>query len=242
MSELHLQVCGGFGNRLRALISGICWAEDLGRTLHVWWWSLDRACPCAFDKLLEVSSLPSWVTIHSGYLEQAVECLQSDEFVKAGYPTHIKSYGHFHSSDPERWLKYLRFLKPVASIAERVAQIPRQNAVGIHIRRGDNLKAAEESPLYRYIDEIWTHYRNASPFVIATDCPQAQYVLLCLLQDKCLFPARNMCRFSEQGIYEAVVDFFSLARCPVILGSAHSSFSDMAAAYGSSELKIIRKA
>lgn len=241
-AELHVQVCGGFGNRVRAMISAICWGEDLGRRVTIWWWESDMACRCGVEKLLDLSDLPSWVSVRGGYLDPSVPvCLQSDEFIAAGYPSAIKSYGHFHTSDPERWLQYLRRLRPVASIAERVALLPpSEQLVGIHIRRGDNQRAAEDSPLSAYVNEIWDRYREAPAFVIATDCSQAQYVLLCLLQHRCLFPARNIDRYSELGVYEAVVDFFSLARCRVILGSAHSSFTDMAAAYGSSELKIIR--
>lgn len=241
-AELHVQVCGGFGNRLRAMISAICWGEDLGRKVVIWWWQHDLACMCGFDKLLDLSGLPPWVEVHAGYLDPSVpECLQADEFVAAGYPSAMKSYGHFHSSDPQRWLGYLRMLRPIGPIAERIALLPPPDQlIGLHIRRGDNQRAAADSPLSAYVSEIWDHHRNARHFVIATDCPEAQYVLLCLLQDRCIFPARNINRYSEQGVYEAVVDFFSLARCRIILGSAHSSFTDMAAAYGSCELKIIR--
>lgn len=200
------------------------------------------ACRCGFEKIIDFSGLPSWVTVRSGYLDASIPtCLQSDEFIAAGYPEAIKSYAHFHTSDPTRWIRYLRAIKPAASIAERLTFLPPpQELIGIHIRRGDNQRAAEDSPLSAYISEIWDHYREAPAFVIATDCSQARYVLLSLLQDRCIFPARNIHRYSEQGVYEATVDFFSLARSRVILGSAHSSFTDMAAAYGSCELKIIR--
>lgn len=238
---MYLQVCGGIGNRLRALVSGICWAEDLGRRLIVMWWQ-DNSCQCSFDKLFDPSGWPSWVEIRAGCLDGEVPvCLQSDEFVAAGYPLAFKSYGHFHSSDPQRWLRYLRALRPVASIQARVDSLPREGLLGIHIRRGDNYKAAEDSPISAYLYEIWKHYQGAGHYVIATDCSEAQFVFLRLFQWRCIFPAHNIHRYSEQGIYEAVVDFFSLARCPVILGSAHSSFTDMAAAYGGAELKIIRE-
>ena len=238
--ELHLQVCGGFGNRLRALVSGICWAEDLSRTLHLYWWNYDRACMCPIEKLLDLSSIPNWVKIHAGYLEQPIECLQPSEFIDAGYPTHIKSYGQFHTSDPERWLRHLRALRPSRLIAQRVAMIPRIHSVGIHIRRGDNLRAAEESPLPAYIDELWRNHKETSNFIIATDCPEARYLFQILFPQKSIFPARVQFRYSEEGVYEGCVDFFSLAACPTILGSAHSSFTDMAAAYGGAQLKIIR--
>lgn len=240
MSDFHVQVCGGFGNRVRAMISAICWAEDLSRKVTIWWWVHDKACPCAFDKLFEYASLPPWVKVEDGYLEDAIECLQSDEFIGAGYPSRVKSYGHFHSSDPERWLRHLRALQPAAAIRHRAEQIPRQGVLGIHIRRGDNLRATEDSPLSAYLFTIWEKYRDYRAYIIATDCPQARYVLTSLFPERCFFPARVQHRFSEEGIIEAAVDFFSIARCPVILGSAHSSFTDMAAGYGGGTLTIIR--
>ncbi len=240
MEELHLQVCGGFGNRLRALVSGICWAEDLNRTLHIYWWQFDRACMAPMEKLLDLSSIPSWVQIHPGFLEQPIECLQPSEFIEAGYPSYIKSYGQFHNSDPERWLRHLRALRPSRLIAQRVALIPRLDTLGIHIRRGDNLRATEESPLSAYIEEIWKHHRETKNFVVSTDCSEARHLFQLLFPERSMFPARVLFRYCEEGVYEGVVDFFSLAVCPTILGSAHSSFTDMAAAYGGADLKIIR--
>lgn len=241
MSDFHVQVCGGFGNRVRAMISAICWAEDLGRKVTIWWWVHDRACPCPFEKLFERSSLPSFVKVEDGFLEDAVECLQPHEFIEAGYPTHVKSYGHFHSSDPERWLRHLRALVPAKAIRERAEKIPKEGVLGIHIRRGDNLRATEDSPLNAYLFEIWEKYRETRAYIVATDCPQARYILTSLFPDRCFFPARVQHRFSEEGIVEAAVDFFSLARCPVILGSMHSSFTDMAAAYGGATLTLVKQ-
>lgn len=242
-AELHIQVCGGIGNRLRALVSAVCWGEDLGRKVVIWWWSKDLACFSPHEAIFDFSGLPAWVEVRNGCLDgQVPECLQPEEFIRAGYPSAFKSYGHFHTSDTPRWLRYLRAIRPVASIAERVNVLPpREELVGIHIRRGDNCRAAEDSPLSAYLMEIYDNYRAVKHFVVATDCPQSQFVLMCVFQDHCIFPARTIHRYSEQGVYEAVVDFFSLARCPVILGSAHSSFTDMAAAYGGCELKIIKQ-
>jgi hypothetical protein len=246
MSEVHLQVLAGFANRLRALVSGICLAEDYGIKLVVHW-SIDHACAARLETLLDPSTLPSFVTFTHLPLLKAYSCLSADDMahVKKAWdrqkPLVLKSYGHFHTTDRERWNRHFRALKPTQEILEAVeARLPPfdpSRFLGVHIRRGDNVKSIEQSPLsafYSFLD------KDDSFLVVATDDEGVRGEMKQRYNGRTWFPARLLERHTEEGMKEAAIDFFCLARCPKILGSVYSSFTDLAALYGSCELVLAR--
>ena len=244
MSELHLQVLAGLANRLRAMVSGICMAEELGLKLVVHW-SVDHACGSTFDALFDAESLPPFVTVTHFPLLKAYMCLSTEdmEHVKKVWdrqkPLVLKSYGHFHRSDMPRWIQYFRILKPrhelEQKIEERLPPFDQSRFLGVHIRRGDNEKSIQGSPLEAFIQRMDT---EDAFFVVASDDDTIRMFLKRRFPGRVWFPARLLERGSEEGMKEAVIDFFSLARCPRILGSVSSSFSELAALYGNSTLEL----
>ncbi len=244
MSELHLQVVAGLANRLRAMISGICFAEDLGIKciLH---WSADYACGSRFESLFDPMSLPDFVSVTHLPLIKPYECLSTEDMEHVTKvwdrqtPLLLKSYGHFHRSDMPRWIKYLRKLQPTEEINKEVeARLPpfdQSRFLGIHIRRGDNVKSIEASPLQAFLKRM---DENDSFFVVATDDAWIREQLKLRFPGRVWFPARTLERHSEEGMKEAVIDFFCLTRCSSILGSFYSSFSEIAALYGGCKLEF----
>ena len=234
---IHLQVCAGLCNRLRALVSGVCWAEEFGRPLIIYWFSGNIECPARFDVLFDKDSLPCWVTVKDENLVGGKKCFQPVNFTYTKTDMiKIYSHGQFHDSDKERWLNHLRRLQPISFLKERL--LTTTNFVGVHIRRGDNKKARELSTTELFLDAMKME-RDDTSFVVATDCEDTRRLLEETFPGRYRFPARNLNRTLEIGIQEAVIDFFSIAQCPKLLGSANSSFTDCAAMYGNSELKII---
>ena len=244
MSELHLQVLAGLANRIRAMISGICLAEDLGIKCIVHW-SIDHACGAPFESLFNPASLPDFVSVTHLPLLKAYQCLSIDdmEHVKKVWdrqkPLVLKSYGHFHRSDMPRWTRYLRKLQPTEEIYKGVeARLPpfdQSRFLGVHIRRGDNLKSIEASPLQAFLKRM---DEDDSFFVVATDDLWIREALKQRYTGRVWFPAKTLERHTEEGMKEAVIDFFCLTRCPSILGSFYSSFSEIAALYGGSKLEM----
>lgn len=244
MSELHLQVLAGLANRLRAMVSGICAAEDLGIKLVVHW-SLDHACGATFDALFDTKSLPPFVTVTHLPLLKAYMCLSSDDYehVKKVWdrklPLVLKSYGHFHRSDMPRWIQHFRSLKPtqelLTQVEERLPPFDQSRFLGVHIRRGDNEKSIQGSPFEAFVRRMDT---EDSFFIVASDDDPIRAYLKRRFPGRVWFPARLLERGSEEGMKEAVIDFFSLSRCPRILGSVSSSFSELAALYGNSTLEL----
>ena len=225
-------------NRLRAMISAICWAEDRGLSLHVIWSANDPACMARFETLFERSSLPRWVTVDMGpMMGEAITVLSPDDMAAHADAIKIRSYGHFYQKDPVRWLRYLRALRPVTS---NVPNHPffTQKAIGVHIRRGDHMKARERSPASAFIKAM-----DAEPadtvFVVATDSNTEKALINERYKGRIWFPATSLSRMTQKGMDDAVSDFMALARCKRILGSYASSFSELAALYGDVPLEVV---
>jgi len=227
---MFLQVCAGLANRLRATVSGICAAQDLGVPLMISWpWEV--TCAATFKDLFE--PVPHVVIVEI-YNYKARMCLSPADWEreKTESEISIKSYGQFHQSDPERWLQTLRSLKPKAEFLNSVKKLIVGNVIGVHIRRTDNKVSCERSPTSAFIAEM-KKYKKDTVFFIATDDNKEWYTLLNTFSAERLIRATtNRSRDTSDGMRAAFIDFLCLAACTEILGSAGSSFSEMAAAYG----------
>jgi hypothetical protein len=150
----------------------------------------------------------------------------------------LKSYGCFYRKDPQRWLECLRSLKPRAEFLPRLPP----NTVGVHIRRTDNARSIKDSPteaFFRAMDA----YPAATTFFLATDSPAERAAILARYPGRVVtIPTECYHRDLLKGIQEAFREFLGLAACAEILGSAGSSFSEMAAAYGDRPLLVVTSA
>ncbi|MGD2035593.1 MAG: hypothetical protein PVF73_11085 [Bacteroidales bacterium] len=138
--------------------------------------------------------------------------------------------------------------RPVSGIENRVKKISEKftkNTVGLHIRRTDNKLSIENSPLELFIsamnDELEAN--SGTVFFLATDSSDVEKELNDLFPGKIITQQnKELSRNSEQGIQDALVDMLCLSRTKKIYGSFWSSFSEIAAAFGKIDLKIISKA
>lgn len=245
MPILHLQVCAGFANRVRAMISGICLAEDLDCQLVIHWFPKSPECICRFQSVLDPESLPKTVKIVPEDTFQAHEVLTEEQWraVSANWDKRsnltIKSHGIFYYND--KWETYLQNLKPSRLVKEflerRCASVPWSRAIGVHIRRTDHKKAIEHSPLDGFLKKM--RENKEAFYVIATDSEDVRKEIELEFLDRCIFPAIVLSRRTEEGMIQGVADFFALAKCTQIWGSYSSSFSDIAARYGKLESNII---
>ncbi len=243
---LTIELLAGMANRLRALISAICLAEDLDRNLHVIWSANDPACMARFETLWERSSLPRWVTVDMGpLLEPGVMVLSPadmEEYVKRGDTRPIRSYGHFHQTDMPRWLTYLRKLQPSIHLMPQLNtpffSDSTATVVGVHIRRGDHMKARKESPLAAFLFAMRAQPETVK-FFLATDDAVERREIEAEFPGRVWSPATTLSRMTQKGMQDAVVDFVGLSRCSTILGSYDSSFSQLAALYGKKTLHVV---
>lgn len=240
MPTLHLQVCAGFANRLRAMVSGICLARQLQIPLVIHWFPRSPECVCRFESVLDPRSLPKTVTIVSDDLFQAQEIL-NEEHTKnllAEWNRQsdivIKSYGIFYKDTS--WEETLRSIRPSPSVRLLLERTDWNRCIGVHIRRTDNKKSIEYSPTDWFLEKM-----RATPdctFVVATDDTKLREGLKAEFGERCVFLAKVLSRRSEEGMISGVADFFGLAKCSKIWGSVGSSFSEIAARYGAIPLEL----
>ncbi len=246
MPTIHLQVCAGLANRIRALVSGICLAEDFNMPLIVHWFPRSSECVCKFQTVLDPESLPKTVKVVPEDTWGATTVQSPDDWIVAEAAWDktkdlvLKSYGVFYKS--ENFLMHLRALKPSPLVRDmlqrRTVNVPWESAVGIHIRRTDNEKSIQYSPLEAFLTRM--RKMPDAYFVVATDDLSVKQEIEKEFVGRCLFPALILSRRSEQGMVDSAVDFFALAKCTQIIGSYYSSFSDFASRYGAIPLTVAR--
>jgi hypothetical protein len=240
---LQLEVRSGLCNRLRALVSGICLAEDLNCNLIVHWPSKPESAARFFD-LFENSSLPGRVKIiDKGIPFEKIKCNTKEE-AKYAFLNNlpISSNQHFYRTDTERFDRHIRNLQPVENIKIRVIKNlrslpPDLIPIGVHIRRTDHKKSIEESPFGGFVEEMFKISKGY--FYLATDDALVAAELMRI------FPGRIHChenlrnRNTTEGVQEALVSLYTLAACSFILGCKGSSFSRGAAQIGQKKLQLI---
>ena len=242
MPTIHLQVCAGFCNRIRALVSGICLAEDLNMPLVIHWFPNSPECVCRFMSVLDGESLPKTVKVipEDTFQTQEVKSREQWNVIYQNWDKksdlYIKSYSIFYSN--ENYDKHLRNLRPSRQVKEfldrRCSSVIWNEAIGIHIRRGDHTAAIQNSPT----EHFFTIMRKDKEtfYVVCTDDMTVRKQMEVEFGDRCVFPALVLTRKSEEGMIQGVADFFALTKCSKIIGSSGSSFCEIAARYGNSEL------
>ncbi len=264
---LEIEPCAGLANRLRAIASAITGAQDLGRSTLIHWVQSRGTFSGSFHNLFEVAALPEDVYVndadYSFSTHRQQDCLSPEDWEristnphtlqKMAIPLKLKSYGHFHQKDPERWIQNLRALKPrrelelhvEAEMAASAGSIWCQQPtrfIGVHIRRTDHKKAIEESPTAAFIVAMDALDGPGVIFVVASDDRAEREFIAQRYPGRVLTFAEHLNRNTTMGGVDAMLDFLALSKCKEILGSAHSSFSELAAMYGGCPLKIVRLA
>lgn len=253
-APLELLPVAGLANRLRAMASAVCAAQDTGRPLVINWQQQHSICRGVATKLFDVAALP-FKLIDTGFGGPPPyphrECLSPHDWERFKErdpykPIYIKSYGHFHQSDPARWVAALRSIRPTPSIESdvgiRFANLEAATGgplVGVHIRRTDHRKAIQLSPTDAFLAAM-AAYPPTTHFYVATDDAIERGIVAQAFPGQIHFGVTNLNRDSEEGGVGAFTDLLSLAACREILGSAGSSFSEIAAAWGGCPLKVVQ--
>ena len=240
MHTVVVEVCAGLGNRLRAMASGFCVAEELGRPLRIVWpW--EPSCGATFDQLFE-NEFPGVIFYKTMPAVKKTMCLSPADWAAVkdtDGPIVIKSYGQF-TENKERFLYWLRQLRPRPEILAALTMFSYGPVVGVHMRRGDHVKCIADSPTGLFISAM-RRYPSSTLFFVASDLNTDRDILEHLFPGQILTVARTLVRDTAAGMVDAVKDFVALSKCSEILGSKGSSFSDMAAAYGDVPLKPVVK-
>lgn len=141
----------------------------------------------------------------------------------------------------------MEMYRPVSPLTMRINDITihfDSGTVGLHIRRTDNAASIKHSPLEGFIDAINAEIANnkAATFFLATDSTETETILKSAFGDRILTRQRKLDRDSNEGIQDALIDLYCLARTKKIIGSYYSSFSEIAAQLSQIPLYQIYKA
>jgi hypothetical protein len=134
--------------------------------------------------------------------------------------------------------------KPVEAIQSKIDKITQQfnkSTFGLHIRRTDHMDAIGNSPLNLFTNIIEAEIQNDidTTFYLSTDDPKTEQQLKGLFGEKIITYDKDFSRNTPQGIKDAVLDMFCLARTTKIYGSFNSSFSNIASRIGQIPLVVL---
>ena len=254
-SPLYVIPCAGLGNRIRAVVSGMCAAYDLGIELHVLWRNEPYICTAPFHTLFDMKSLPPWMKVIDGPIEpNSIWSLGGDilsedawdEFVEKcqcdSRPLCLKSHQAFYNKNDPQWLVFLQMLRVHSSIVNKATIYGLENSyniVGVHIRRTDNKKAIQFSPS----NDFWavmSKYPDDTHFYVSSDSEEERREAERRFPGRILKGAQLGSRNSPIGCYNAMVDLYCLSRCSQLIGSYYSSFSEIAAGLGGIPLMVVK--
>lgn len=251
---------GGLCNRIRAIASAFFLAKDLNKKLIIIW-NKDRYLGCKFRdlfepiddvKVIETSSLfnlSRLSKINYTYFKYRVKAYKyiDDEIIRKNkYNIEIEKLNNDKVIFIETCYSFyqytnLNLFKPIQEIKQSVDEITKffdENIVGVHIRRGDNIKSIEKSKSSEFINAMNFEIEKCKDvkFFLATDSPLEEERLKKKYKNRIITNKKEFKRNSLMGMQDAVVDLLCLSETNKIFASYNSSFSDIAG-----ELKGIEK-
>ena len=245
VKRIMLRMQGGFCNRLRSIVSGVLWAEDLDCKLNIYWPVEPEHMACALEEIIDPTSIPSLTVVRTGYLANARQILSPSDMevvikmLKGDEDEiRIQSYSEFHPDvRNRRGLSILRGIR-FAHELERDADLQwriidgKSDWLGVHFRGTDHWKCLKNSPVscfFKYLSAS----ASASPsqkLFLATDEPGVKGEFMDrygkeVVANTGLDLGRRTSKQQKAGI----VEWLLLQKCGKIIGSAGSSYSELAA-------------
>ena len=248
-----IQPSGGLCNRMRVINSSLELAKRKGTKLLVLWYCADELnAPFEalfqlvdefqvinFTSLKDLRKLWYQLTARTKISNADIEnnktngILNQDFFDSIKLPAYIFTWEHFYPAD-----EYFKLFKPTAELQKRIDEVTKhftKDMVSVHIRRTNQVTSIAYSKTENFID-LMNREITENPdvkFFLATDDKDEEALL------RKTFPGRivsnenrTLRRDSLDGMYDALLDLYCLARCKKIIGSYYSSFTDTAAALG----------
>ncbi|MFW6038988.1 MAG: hypothetical protein ACOC9P_00745 [bacterium] len=185
-----------------------------------------------FDAVYEPEALGTDVDGRNAWLEGAIGPATTAMFIS----------GHYFYNPGDVTVAGFTPVAPLRAVLDELTAPFDEHTVGVHIRRTDNVRAIEASPLERFIEAIDEEIdRHAqAKFFLATDCAQTEATLRTRYGDRLIAYDKDRSRKTTQGVQDAVIDLYALARTAKVFGSHWSSFTDSAAQIGGIPLFTMR--
>jgi hypothetical protein len=139
-----------------------------------------------------------------------------------------------------------RIIKPKKEIKKDIhieASKIGDKCVGLHIRRGDNIKARRKSPISSFIETIdrEKNINKSAKFYLATDSKDVKRMMKKEFGKKIITSSIELSRNSSNGIKDALIDLYCLSETKKIYGSCNSTFAETASMIGNNSLIKVTK-
>lgn len=166
-----------------------------------------------------------------------------NEWVVLNRKVYMASYHAFY---PYELPLIGKMFVPIQFIKDRIDDICTQfvdNAIGVHIRRTDNIASIQQSPLELFYEKVdYELDRDEKSMVyLATDSEEVKNQMRQRYGKRVISSSVPANRNSIVGIQNGLVEMYTLARTSKIYGSFQSSFSEMASQIGGVSLEILKK-
>lgn len=256
---IFLQPCGGLCNRLRAVAATKAFIRQyaMERRFILIWCSGDEL-NCNYNLLFEADEEICVKNYHSeGYNLKRLYWTARKMFMPhaenvdgvdkieryidgalRGKNLWIKTWHQFMPSPID--YGFFKPKKKYSAAADGI--INGEDVIGLHIRRTDNSRSIQFSPLSLFFDKIDDEIsKNFSVrFFVATDSPSDDGALRKRYGERIILrPEKELSRNSPRGIEDALIDVLCLSKCKKIYGSFWSSFSEVASYIGKKPLEIL---
>lgn len=164
-------------------------------------------------------------------------------WVNKNKKVHIASYVTFMNYPHELIQALFRPNKEIQEAIDAVAGSFDNHTIGIHIRRTDNIQSINLSPLSLFIEQIKKEIQEdgQANFYLASDSPEDKAKLIELFGNRIRTHQFSTDRNSPKGIQDAATELFALSKTQKIIGSAWSSFSEIAAQLSGIPCIILKK-
>ena len=254
MKKLTLVPNAGLCNRLYAITSAVVFKQTYpGVDVNIYWYKWFN-CNCRFHDLFkplpqempQVKELYFSIANVPGhrlnlYIPQRIRGLFYDasilsELDKDGFDRIMKeSEKVYVNKDCPFWEGYIseslaKIFRPADDIQRRIDDITtgwNGNVVGLHIRRTDNLRAIQQTPMEYFVSIIDKELQSDDRirFYVATDDATVKEYLKGKFGEHILTEEFCLKRNSLQGMKDAVVDLYCLGSTSKIYGSSASTYS-----------------
>lgn len=247
----------GLGNRIKCMVSTIKKGVEQSsltfpkrkQSQHVYW-PLNDACGCKFKELFQ----PIITEVQKSELNNA-EINKSWKLISSNDNELDFQYHKLTQEEIDEFLPYFKYIIPSQDIQYMVyafmnkykESFERAEIIGVHIRKGD-YKVSFDGRQYistedKFIKEIvqLLEINSNYKFLLCTENEETENKFKNTFNEGTIicFPKKFRGRKSSNSIKEAFVDMLLLSKCPIIIGTFLSTFTEVAWWFGECKAQVI---
>jgi len=260
IKEMVATCPAGLGNRIKCMVSILKRCDESGSAKAYVYWPLNDACGCKFEELFEVAT--PLKEIGRSELDGVRIGLNYDTYIDKSWKfkfNNLEEMDFKYHKLPRDWitsfLPYVWRIRPKKDIEDAAwaffnkyrESFNKNEVIGVHIRKGDfkslydgrkNI-SKEENFIERMqsLLEVNPDYK----FLLCTEDEETEERFKKRFGDNHIiyFPKRFRDRSNPLAVKEAFVDILLLSKCPIIIGTFLSTFTELAWWFGNCRAQVV---